>query len=53
MARIGGGLAPIIAGKLMESYTVGVAVLVIAIVSIVGALDVLLLGEETKGKALA
>lgn len=53
MARIGGGLAPIIAGRLMESYTVGVAVLVIAVVSIAGALDVLLLGEETKGKALA
>lgn len=52
MARIGGGLAPIVAGRLMEISTVGAAVLIIAVISIVGALDVAVLGKETKGKAL-
>ncbi|MCO6041637.1 MFS transporter [Thermococcus alcaliphilus] len=52
MARIGGGLAPILAGKIMETSTVGVAVLVIAVISIIGALDVLTLGKETKGVEL-
>ena len=52
MARIGGGLAPIVAGRVMEVSTVGVAVLIIAVISLVGALDVALLGKETKGKAL-
>lgn len=52
MARIGGGLAPIVAGKIMEISTVGVAVLLIAVISIVGALDIAVLGKETKGKAL-
>ena len=52
MARIGGGLAPIVAGRVMEVSTVGVAVLIIAVISMVGALDVALLGKETKGKAL-
>ncbi|WP_341480968.1 MFS transporter [Thermococcus argininiproducens] len=53
MARIGGGLAPILAGRIMETSTVGVAVLAIAIVSIIGAFDVFILGEETKGIKLA
>lgn len=52
MARIGGGLAPILAGRIMETSTVGVAVLVIAVISIIGALDVLALGKETKGAEL-
>ena len=52
MARIGGGLAPILAGKIMETSTIGVAVLVIAVISIIGALDVLALGKETKGREL-
>ena len=52
MARIGGGLAPILAGKIMETSTIGVAVLVIAVISIIGALDVLALGKETKGTEL-
>ncbi|WP_457753437.1 MFS transporter [Thermococcus sp.] len=52
MARIGGGLAPIVAGRVMEISTVGMAVLIIAIISIIGALDIAVLGKETKGKAL-
>ncbi|WP_456396886.1 MFS transporter [Thermococcus sp.] len=53
MARIGGGIAPILAGRIMEVSGAALAVLVIAVVSIIGALDVLALGEETKGKELA
>jgi len=45
-------LAPILAGKIMETSTIGVAVLVIAVISIIGALDVLALGKETKGTEL-
>ncbi|WP_048152105.1 MFS transporter [Palaeococcus ferrophilus] len=53
MARIGGGTAPIIAGKIMEVSGAALAVLVIAVVAIIGALDVLALGEETMGRELA
>ncbi|WP_048055048.1 MFS transporter [Thermococcus onnurineus] len=53
MARIGGGIAPILAGRIMEVSGAALAVLVIAVVSIIGALDVLILGEETMGKELA
>ncbi len=53
MARIGGGIAPILAGRIMEVGSAALAVLVIAVVAIIGALDVLALGEETMGKELA
>ncbi|ASJ13929.1 MFS transporter [Thermococcus radiotolerans] len=52
MARIGGGIAPILAGRIMELSGGALAVLVIAVVAIIGALDVLALGEETMGKSL-
>ncbi|NJE10458.1 MFS transporter [Thermococcus sp. MAR1] len=52
MARIGGGIAPILAGRIMELSGSALAVLVIAVVAIIGALDVLALGEETMGKSL-
>ncbi|WP_297459839.1 MFS transporter [Thermococcus sp.] len=52
MARIGGGIAPILAGRIMEVGSAALAVLVIAAVAIIGALDVLALGEETMGKSL-
>lgn len=53
MARIGGGTAPILAGKIMEVSGAALAVLVIAVVAIIGALDVLILGRETKGTELS
>ena len=53
MARIGGGIAPILAGKIMEAGSAALAVLVIAVVAIAGALDVLALGEETMGRELS
>ncbi|ASI99007.1 NiaP-like niacin transporter [Thermococcus celer Vu 13 = JCM 8558] len=52
MARIGGGIAPILAGRIMELSGSALAVLVIAVVAIVGALDVLTLGEETMGRSI-
>jgi putative MFS transporter len=52
MGRIGGGLAPILAGKIMETSTAGAAVLIMAVISSMGALDVLVLGKETKGEEL-
>nr|WP_206206014.1 MFS transporter [Thermococcus sp. JdF3] len=52
MARIGGGIAPILAGRIMELSGSALAVLVIAVVAIIGALDVLALGEETMGRSL-
>jgi len=53
MARIGGGIAPILAGRIMEVSGSALAVLLTAVVAIIGALDVLALGEETMGKSLA
>ncbi|ASJ04720.1 MFS transporter [Thermococcus barossii] len=53
MARIGGGIAPILAGKVMEASGAAMAVLIIAAMAIAGALDVLALGEETMGKELS
>ncbi|WP_054841061.1 MFS transporter [Thermococcus peptonophilus] len=53
MARIGGGTAPILAGKIMEVSGAALTVLVIAVVAIIGALDVLILGRETKGTELS
>lgn len=53
MARIGGGIAPIVAGRIMELSDTALAVLTIAVISIIGALDVLALGDETMGKELA
>ncbi|WP_297070798.1 MFS transporter [Thermococcus sp.] len=52
MARIGGGIAPILAGGIMTVSGAAPAVLVIAGISILGALDVLVLGEETMGREL-
>ncbi|AFL96072.1 major facilitator superfamily permease 14 [Thermococcus cleftensis] len=53
MARMGGGIAPILAGKVMEASGAAIAVLIIAAMAIAGALDVLALGEETMGKELS
>jgi putative MFS transporter len=52
--RAGGVLAPLVVGQMLGSWGVGYQSIfvMIAAVLLVGALNVLLLGEETKGKTL-